>query len=241
MANEVHGGLRRRSRARGAWYSPVAIIRGLILRPRLYLSVAAAVAAFHVCPQVWTHSLHAAAAWIAGAIVYVGLAFWLMAHDPTVMRKRAEQEDESRFVFSVIILLAVAASFGAVAQLIAEAKAAVDLDRIILLTAAGLTVALSWLVVQIVFTLHYAHDYYRPSDVGDGDGDAQGLLFPGGGEPDYWDFFYFSTSLGAAAQTSDVAITSRPLRRLATGHAVLSFAFNTTVLALAINMASSVL
>lgn len=238
MASEVHSTVRRR-RARGAWYSPVAIARGLFMRPRLYVSVAAAIGAFFICPQFWTQSLHAAAAWIAGALVYVGLAFWLMAHDPTVMRKRAEQEDESRFVFSAIILLAVVASFGAVAQLVVEAKAAGGYERMLLLTAAGLTVAMSWLVVQIVFTLHYAHDYYRPSELGDGD--AQGLQFPGGGEPDYWDFFYFSTSFGAAAQTSDVAITSKPLRRLATWHAILSFAFNTTVLALAINMASSVL
>ena len=65
------------------------------------------------------------------------------------------------------------------------------------------------------------------------------LTFPGDGRPDYWDFFYFATSFGAASQTSDVAINSKPMRRLATLHAIVSFFFNTMVLALTINLAAS--
>jgi uncharacterized membrane protein len=229
---------RRRYRARGAWYSPIAFIRGVLTRPRLYLAIAAAVGVWYLVPPEWAASLHAASAWIAGALVYVSMTFALMAHAPEVMRQRAEREDESRFVLTVLILLAVASSFVAVSNLITDAKSADGMAKTFLLGAAGLTIVMSWLIVQIVFTLHYAHDYYRPAPMSDDD--AKGMKFPGDGEPDYWDFFYFATSFGAAAQTSDVSITSKPIRRLATWHAILSFAFNTTVLAMAINMAASI-
>jgi uncharacterized membrane protein len=70
---------------------------------------------------------------------------------------------------------------------------------------------------------------------------AEGLDFRGDRNPDYWDFFYFATSFGAASQTSDVSILTKPLRRLATLHAIISFSFNTAVLALAINLAASMI
>jgi uncharacterized membrane protein len=70
---------------------------------------------------------------------------------------------------------------------------------------------------------------------------AGGLIFPGDNRPDYWDFLYFSTSIGATSQTSDTAIRSKALRRLVTLHAVVSFFFNTTVLALTINLAASLI
>ena len=92
---------------------------------------------------------------------------------------------------------------------------------------------MSWGVTQIVFAIHYAHDYYRPDD-----GGAAGLRFPECEDPDYWDFLYFSTSIGATSQTSDTEIRSRALRRLVTLHATVAF-FNTAVLALTVNIAAS--
>ena len=100
-------------------------------------------------------------------------------------------------------------------------------------------VRLSWLVTQVVFTFHYAHEFYRPDDTAQML--AGGLEFPKDDSPDYWDFFYFATSIGAASQTSDVAIRTKALRRLVTLHAVISFFFNTAVLALAINIGASLI
>ena len=68
-----------------------------------------------------------------------------------------------------------------------------------------------------------------------------GLEFPRDNSPDYWDFFYFATSIGAASQTSDIAIRTKALRRLVTLHAIISFFFNTAVLALAINIGASLI
>ena len=104
---------------------------------------------------------------------------------------------------------------------------------------AAATILLFWLVTQVAFTFHYAHEFYQP-DEGPEPFEA-GLAFPGNGQPDYWDFFYFSTSIGAASQTSDVSIRTKSLRRLVTLHAILSFFFNTAVLALAINIGASLI
>ena len=90
--------------------------------------------------------------------------------------------------------------------------------------------------MQTVFTLHYAHAFYGNRD-GDDHIDA-GLVFPNDPAPDYWDFFYFTTSIGATSQTSDVAVTSKSIRRMVACQAVLAFVFNTTIVALAINLAS---
>ncbi len=101
------------------------------------------------------------------------------------------------------------------------------------------TLLLSWLVTHALFALRYAHEFYQtPGLSGAMEG---GLEFLGGLPPDYWDFFYFAVVLGMTFQVFDVQITSRKLRRLATMHDVVSFAYNTSIVALSVNMASSLL
>jgi uncharacterized membrane protein len=138
----------------------------------------------------------------------------------------------------MLILLAIFASFGAIAGLINEAKAAKEILKIAYVSLAALTIFVSWTVTQVAFTLHYAHEYYRPETSGEAVG---GLNFPSEAAPDFWDFFYFATSIGATSQTSDVSIKTKSLRRIATAHAIVSFFFNTTVLALTINLAASLI
>jgi len=96
------------------------------------------------------------------------------------------------------------------------------------------TIVTAWLFTQVMFALHYAHDYY----VVRSRGAAGGLAFPGEETPDYGDFLYFALIIGTCAQTADVNITSRSMRRIASMHCVLAFFFNTTLLALTINIAS---
>ena len=106
----------------------------------------------------------------------------------------------------------------------------------LLVGLAATTIFISWVVMQVAFALHYAHQYYRPDHAVPG---VNGLDFPKDAHPDYWDFFYFSTSIGAASQTSDVNINSKELRRLVTLHAIVAFFFNVAVVALMINLAAS--
>jgi uncharacterized membrane protein len=227
-----------------SWYNPIAITRGLFSRPKLYLAIVAAIATLYLAPlaapQALSFSARLVAAWIAGATVYLVLAAFLMSSCSShAIRERAAAEDETRFVFMVLILLAIATSFAAVISLIGEAKQAQNPTKAIDIALAGVAIVASWLVMQVLFTLHYAHDYYRVVD--DTGGIARGLDFPKDDCPDYWDFFYFTTSIGASSQTSDVSITSKPARRLVTVQAVMSFVYNTTVVALAINLASGLM
>jgi len=102
---------------------------------------------------------------------------------------------------------------------------------------AMVTILLSWAFVHTIFSLHYAHEYYgerRDKKVG-------GLRFPGDAQPDYWDFFYFSLVIGMTSQVSDVAITSRVIRRMVAVHGALAFLFNVAVLALTVSMISNLI
>jgi uncharacterized membrane protein len=93
----------------------------------------------------------------------------------------------------------------------------------------------SWSFIQIMFTLHYAHDYYLAAC----HGHKPGLSFPDDPDPDYGDFFYFSAVIGTSGQTADVSFVTKPMRRIGSLHCILAYLFNTTVLALLINIGAS--
>jgi uncharacterized membrane protein len=220
------------------WYHPRSIAGSLAIRPRLYLSALAGLAALVLLPRGWPAGVREAVAWDLFAAIYLVLAFnVMMTCKGAALRARAARQDDSRTVILVIILLAITASFVAIAGLLAAAKETPS--KALNLGLAASTIVLAWTVTQVVFTLHYAHEYYRPTD--GSNGVAEGLDFGNDRNPDYWDFFYFATSFGAASQTSDVTILTKPLRRLATLHAIISFFFNTAVLALSINIAASLI
>jgi uncharacterized membrane protein len=220
------------------WYHPRSIAGSLAIRPRLYLSALAGLAALVLLPRDWSSGVREALAWDLFAATYLVLAFQVMLTTKgEALRARAARQDDSGVVILVIILLAIMASFVAIGGLLAAAKAAPS--RALNLGLAASTIVLAWTVTQVVFTLHYAHEYYRPT--GGSRAVAEGLDFRGDRDPDYWDFFYFATSFGAASQTSDVSILTKPLRRLATLHAIISFFFNAAVLALTINLAASLI
>ena len=191
-------------------------------------------------PPALSGSLRTAIAADVGAIVYLTLGFRLMMTcGSELMRKRAARQDDSRVVILVLVLAAIALSFWTIFGVLSEAKQASGQAKALFTSLAAVTILLSWLVTQVVFTFHYAHEFYRPDDTAQKL--AGGLEFPKDDSPDYWDFFYFATSIGAASQTSDVAIRTKALRRLVTLHAVISFFFNTAVLALAINIGATLI
>ena len=99
----------------------------------------------------------------------------------------------------------------------------------------------SWFLIHTVFAMHYAHGYYHDEDEGPGFASAGGLEFPNEKEPDFLDFAYFSFVIGMTCQVSDVQVSSQGMRRLALVHGLLSFVFNTVILALSINLASGLL
>jgi uncharacterized membrane protein len=220
------------------WWDPKSIAGSVAIRPRLYVSALAGLAALILFPAGSPAGLREAVAWDLSAGIYLILAFHVMLTcKGEALRARAARQDDSRAVILVIILLAITVSFVAIAELLGAAKDAQH--KALNLGLAALTIILAWTVTQVVFTLHYAHEYYRPT--GGPQAFAEGLDFRQDRNPDYWDFFYFATSFGAASQTSDVTILTKSLRRLATLHAIVSFFFNTAVLALTINLAASLI
>jgi uncharacterized membrane protein len=219
---------------------PRSIWRSIMLRPRLYYAVAAGFLSLVALSWTSLVNVRGAIAWNIGGAVYLAFAFRLMRHcSGEVIKTRAARQDDGRFVVLLIILVATGASLFAIIDVLGLAKAAQGVVKVGYLALGGCTIFMSWTVTQIAFTFHYAHDYYNPeARIADA---RNGLIFPEDDHPDYWDFFYFATSIGATSQTSDVAIRSKSLRRLVTFHAVLSFFFNTTVLALTINLAAGLI
>ena len=132
-------------------------------------------------------------------------------------------------------MAAAVASLIAIAAELSGIKADQSGQQVFGLAIAGVTILCSWFFVHTIYAIHYAHEYY-----GD-EGERQGLAFPDKEQPDYWDFLYFSFNIGAAGQTSDVAIVSKRMRRLALAHTIMSFLFNTTILALAVNVGAGLL
>ena len=137
----------------------------------------------------------------------------------------------------VVLLLVVTAALMCIGAIVAELAVVKDLQgelRYTHIALAALTIVSSWTFTQIMFALHYAHDYYATVI----HGEHGGLEFPGGQPPDYGDFLYFASVIGTSGQTADVSFTSRKMRRTGTVHCVLAFFFNTTLVALTINIAS---
>jgi len=153
------------------------------------------------------------------------------------MRRRAQWQDDGEVAILVFVVAAVLACVVAIAGQLAvvrELHGALKLAHVAL--AAG-TLITAWAFMQIMFTLHYAHGYYAAA----GRGSTPGLQFPGDATPTYGDFFYFAAVIGTSGQTADVSFVSRPLRRVGTLHCILAYFFNTTVLALLINIGAGLL
>lgn len=186
-------------------------------------------------PLLWTRLL---VGWCLGVSVYVALVFWRSsAATPERLEREAAQLGDDALTVLLFAILATAASFGAVASVIFGGEEQGEY-RALHLVLAGLTMFSSWLFVQVVFTVHYARLYYARGEDGERHG---GLDFNGDDSPDFWDFFYFSVTIGATSQTSDTDITAKGMRRVAILQTIYAYLFNTSVLALVVNMAASLI
>jgi uncharacterized membrane protein len=177
--------------------------------------------------------------WICGATAFL-VPTWSMflRDDEARVRRRAGREDETPWAITSVILAALLASLGAIGVALHESKAkGAEHNPLVLAALAGLTLITGWLVLQSLFTLHYAHRYFGDRD-GDGTAD-QGIEFPGDPPRTYRDFIYVSICIGATFQVSDFDITHSRFRNLVTVHAALAFFFNTMVLAFGINILGS--
>jgi len=209
---------------------PPRILRFVQARRRLSASVVVGVVSFFVLPQAWTIITRLLVGWDVTISLFLILAYAMMWRtDMSHVKRNAVLQDEGRFS---ILIVTGAAAFASLAAIVAELSGARN-DPVVLIFATA-TIVLSWVAVHTIFALHYAHEYYHA-------GAAGGMTFPEDDKPDYWDFIYFSFVIGMTAQVSDVAVTDKIVRRTVTAHGIISFSFNTALLALMINIAASAL
>jgi len=178
--------------------------------------------------------------WIGCALTII-LLNWIiiLSSHPREVRKIAGLQDSSLTFLFLFVTTAAVVSLGAIVYLLKSTKGLPDLAKNEHILLAITAVVISWWLLHTMYTVRYAHLYYTP--VTDAEGVTQtagGLQFPGHEDPDYLDFVYFSFVVGMTFQVSDVNITSRRLRRVCVVHAIFSFAFNTAILALSINVIS---
>jgi uncharacterized membrane protein len=211
----------------------LARLHGKIIVAVIVGGVVAAFEPFEM-PQV----TRALIGWDAGVALYLALTYPMVVHtDVAGIRKRAAEEDEGAFAILLLTIVATVASLVAIVFELGAAKEAQDAQATGHVALAIITIFLSWTFVHMIFSLHYAHEFYGERR----DGKIGGLDFPGGGHPDYWDFLYFSLVIGMTSQVSDVCVSSRYIRRVVAVHGVLSFFFNLTVLALTVNLVSNLI
>ena len=220
--------------------TPIKFLRTLKSRPRLLESIGVGVVAaiaLSALPGAIAPSTIAISAWDIGCLFFIAAMFHLMSGQSAERRqKHCAAQDEGQGMILGLVLLAATASIGAVAVELSAAKSAHGLEKALRVGAAFTTVALSWTLVQLIFALHYAAEYYKKTPDGPVGAYQGGLAFPPGDPPDFWDFLHFSVVIGVASQTADIGFLSKSLRRIGTVHGVIAFVFNTAVLALGINL-----
>lgn len=207
-------------------------------RPRLFIATAAATAAGLLLPgELATHLVtRLLISWNAGTCLYVVLAAIMMVRSSQHhMRRRAQLQDDGQLVILILVVITGIASLAAIAGELVVVKDMHGLVKAAHIALAGATVLSSWAFIQVMFAIHYAHEYYAAL----GRGQPAGLAFPQDDRPDYGDFFHFAAVIGTSGQTADVSFVSKSMRRIGTVHCILSYLFNTTVLALVINIGAS--
>ncbi|AVG40895.1 DUF1345 domain-containing protein [Achromobacter insolitus] len=167
----------------------------------------------------------------AGALAFLLMTARVFGRtSAAAMRRHAQQQDVGR---TGVLWSSVALSCMVMMALWVELQGEGGVSSVLAMLAAAATIILSWLYMNMIFALHYAHGYY-----GHGNAMHKGLDFPGTDEPDYWDFAYFALVLGMTFQVSDVQIVNRRVRRTALTHSVIAFFFNVFIIAISVNVAA---
>ena len=216
------------------------ILRLVLSRPRLFSSILVGVIVTLFLPK--SFALHDITriiiGWNVGTWLYLAFAarmiFWT-SHEK--MRSRAKAQDDGKYLVLIMAIIASIVSLGAIFAELSVVRNMHGFLRYAHITLAILTILSSWAFIQVMFALHYAHDYY----IAKVHGNSGGLEFPNADSPDYSDFLYFACVIGTSGQTADISFSSKSMRKTGLLHCVLAFFFNTTLVALTINIASGLI
>jgi uncharacterized membrane protein len=202
-------------------------------QPRLFSAAAFGGLLWLLLPGELRTTTRLLIAWDCATGLYLILAILMMVRSNIDrIRSRAAKEDEGRLVILGLTVTTALVSLAGIMVVLSEAKTLKGPGVWQNIALAGLTVFLSWTFTHTIFALHYAHEYYMDLE----DDQLRALEFPGNEPPDYWDFVYYSFVIGTACATADVNVASRVMRRTTAIHCVVAFFFNTTILALTVNV-----
>jgi uncharacterized membrane protein len=172
--------------------------------------------------------------WVVAAAINLLWTWAIVGHmDPKATRSHANTEDPSQPLAETLVVFAGVALLAAVGLLLVRAGQAHGLTKAYLITIGVLAVVASWATVHTVFTLRYARTFYR--------GHPGGIDFNEDDPPAYLDFAYLSFTIGMTFQVSDTDLGTKPIRRIALAHALLSYLFGAVIVALSINVVAGLL
>jgi uncharacterized membrane protein len=204
--------------------------------PRLWISIVSAAVIALILPSEWTLIIRILVCWNCGVALFLCLLYvWMTRLSADAIRSRYVDEDESAPVILAVVVVAALLSVLAIVQPLATLKAVSGSERLGHMALAALTLMDSWLLVATMFTTHYADMFYSAGE------EERPLAFPSTPMPAFWDFAYFSFTIAAACQTSDVATTSMAMRKMVLIQTLVSFFFNASILGFAINVTAGLI
>lgn len=184
--------------------------------------------AYYLLAPPLTPSVHVIAAGDLFFVVYLSaMAGLVLRSRPVDLKARAADVDEGIAVVLLIVLTTIGFCCAGIVAILGERQAPATLPLVLAVGGAPL----GWLTLHTIAAFHYANLFYGPRTAESG----PSLLFPGTPEPGIWDFIYFAFVVGMTAQVSDVQVLSTSMRRATLGHSLVSFAFNTAIIAMAVN------
>ena len=206
-----------------------------IRHTRLWLGVSVGVLIFLFSPAEWSLLARVLSAWNGGVLLFLGLIYvWMIGLDAKGIHAHYQEDDPTAPIILLVVTIAALASLAAIVALLATVKQVPPARRILHVGLAAATIVESWILVGTMFTIHYASIFYRAVD-------DPPLRFPDSARPIFWDFIYFSFTIAAACQTSDVSTTQVSIRRVVTAQTLISFLFNVSILGFAINVSAGLL
>lgn len=168
--------------------------------------------------------------------LFLGLIlFWMTRLSADQICDKYIEEDESGPFILVIVVLAAMLSLVAIIDPLTTIKQVSGMVRASHFALAAVTLVNSWVLVPLMFTTHYADRFYSVDKL------HRPLRFPDTEMPVFWDFAYFSFTISAACQTSDVSTTNSDIRRIVIAHTLISFLFNAAILGFAINVTAGLI
>jgi uncharacterized membrane protein len=204
--------------------------------PRIWISLIVGTSIFFFLPAHWSLISRILVCWDCGVSSFLVLIYsWMTRLSAERICTRYMEEDESARFILIVVVCAALLSVVAIVEPLATLKQVAGTERIAHTALAALTLVDSWLLVPTMFTTHYADLFYSVGE------DERPLNFPGTQMPVFWDFAYFSFTIAAACQTSDVSTTNTEVRKVVIVHTLVSFFFNASILGFAINVSAGMI